>query len=192
MEAKKKGGGGKLSRSEIVTVRLDPKLRFAVELAARKQRRTASSFIEWAITEAIKRLPVRIHAMKKKINVPQGAYEIPEELPIGECLQYLQQLNLGEFNINKKTVHEIVKDVWHPDESHRFVLLAIKYPELLTHDEEVLWNLIDETSEVWRYPKEENIKIPIYAELKRRWEEFKRAASGASGKVSARGRQRGS
>jgi len=49
----KKGGGAKLSRSEVVTVRFDPKLRFAAELAARKQRRTVSSFIEWAVDEAL-------------------------------------------------------------------------------------------------------------------------------------------
>src|SRR5438309_11403225 len=40
-------------RSETVTVRLDPKLRYLTELAARKQRRTASSFIEWAIEQAL-------------------------------------------------------------------------------------------------------------------------------------------
>lgn len=59
MAAKKKGAGGKLSRSEIVTVRLDPKLRFAAELVARKQRRTLSSFVEWAIEKAVSEEVVR-------------------------------------------------------------------------------------------------------------------------------------
>ena len=45
----RKGGGGKLSRSETVTVRLDPKLRYLAELAARLHRRTLSSYVEWAI-----------------------------------------------------------------------------------------------------------------------------------------------
>ena len=58
MVAKKKGAGGKLSRSEVVTVRFDPKLRFAAELAARKQRRTLSSFIEWAAEEAVSKVAV--------------------------------------------------------------------------------------------------------------------------------------
>lgn len=58
MVAKKKGAGGNLSRSQIVTVRLDPKLKFAAELAARKQRRTISSFIEWAIELAIRQVDV--------------------------------------------------------------------------------------------------------------------------------------
>ncbi len=57
MEEKKvrQGGGGKLSRSETVTVRLDPRLRYMAELAARKHRRTLSSFIEWAVEESINR-----------------------------------------------------------------------------------------------------------------------------------------
>ena len=49
----RKGGGGKLSRSETVTVRLDPKLRYLAELAARLHRRTLSSYIEWSIKEAL-------------------------------------------------------------------------------------------------------------------------------------------
>ena len=53
---KRKPGGGKLSRSQTVTVRLDPKLRYLAELAARKQRRTLSSFIEWAIEESLNRV----------------------------------------------------------------------------------------------------------------------------------------
>jgi len=58
MVAKKKGGGSSLIRSQVVTVRLDPKLKFAAELAARKQRRTLSSFIEWAVEEAVAHIEV--------------------------------------------------------------------------------------------------------------------------------------
>lgn len=58
MTAKKKSAGAGLVRSQVVTVRLDPKLKFAAELAARKQRRTLSSFIEWAIERAISEVKV--------------------------------------------------------------------------------------------------------------------------------------
>ena len=47
------GGGSKLQRTETVTLRLDPRLRYLTELAARRQRRTVSSFIEWAIEQAL-------------------------------------------------------------------------------------------------------------------------------------------
>ena len=59
MAPKQKGSGGRLTRSEVVTVRLDPRLRYGVELAARKHRRTASSFIEWAIEETLRREIIR-------------------------------------------------------------------------------------------------------------------------------------
>lgn len=50
--APKKSGGSKLSRSETVTVRLDPKLLYLAEVAARKQRRTLSSYVEWAVSQS--------------------------------------------------------------------------------------------------------------------------------------------
>lgn len=53
MATARKTGGAKTSRSETVTVRLDPKLRYLAELAARGQRRTLSSFIEWAIEKSL-------------------------------------------------------------------------------------------------------------------------------------------
>jgi hypothetical protein len=48
-ETKQKVGKSKITRSETVTVRLAPDVRYFAELAARSQRRTLSSFIEWAI-----------------------------------------------------------------------------------------------------------------------------------------------
>ncbi len=57
-EKQRRGGGGKLTRTEVVQVRLDPKLRFAAELAAAKERRTLSSFIEWAVQQAVNYLEV--------------------------------------------------------------------------------------------------------------------------------------
>jgi hypothetical protein len=58
MKPKRKGGGSKLGRTEIIQVRLDPKLRFAAELAAMKQRRALSSFAEWAIEKAVKQVTI--------------------------------------------------------------------------------------------------------------------------------------
>jgi hypothetical protein len=48
-----KKSGGKLNRSETVTVRFDPRLNYLCELAARTQRRTKSSFIEWAVEQSL-------------------------------------------------------------------------------------------------------------------------------------------
>lgn len=58
-KAREKGGGGRLARSETVTIRLDPRLNYLCEIAARVQRRTKSSFIEAAIDDAIHRVPLQ-------------------------------------------------------------------------------------------------------------------------------------
>jgi len=52
-QKRNKSGGCKLTRTETVTVRLDPKTRYMADLAARRQRRTLSSFIEWAVEQAL-------------------------------------------------------------------------------------------------------------------------------------------
>lgn len=45
--------GARPSKSETVSVRLDPKLRYLADLAARKQRRSLSSYIEWAVERSL-------------------------------------------------------------------------------------------------------------------------------------------
>jgi hypothetical protein len=54
-----KKAGGKLTRSETVTVRLDPQVRYLSELVARKHRRTLSSYIEWALLDCLNRETLR-------------------------------------------------------------------------------------------------------------------------------------
>ena len=44
---------GTQAKAESITVRLDPKIRYGLELLARKQRRNLSSVVEWALHKAI-------------------------------------------------------------------------------------------------------------------------------------------
>jgi hypothetical protein len=115
-QARRRGGGSKLARSETVTVRLDPKLRYLAELASRKQRRTLSSFIEWAIEESLK----GIHF--------QGSRD-------------------DEFGASAASV---AAELWDVDEPDRFAKLALHYPDMLTHEEQVLWKLVRENGYFWK------------------------------------------
>jgi len=122
MAAKKKGGaGGKLSRSEIVTVRLDPKLKFAAELAARKQRRTLSSLIEWTIEQSLK------------------------DIFVGEVIA---DETGNKVTVNAL---EAMSNVWDIYEPERFVKFAEKFPDLLNYREEILWKTICDNSRFWSY-----------------------------------------
>ena len=111
-QEKRKPGGGKLTRTETVTVRLDPKLRYLADLAARKHRRTLSSYIEWAIEDSLKNTVLD---------------------PVAEA----------------SVAHEAAT-LWDVDEADRFVKLALRYPELMTHEEQVRWKLIRECGLLWR------------------------------------------
>jgi hypothetical protein len=44
-----------MTRSLTVSARLDPKLHHLANLAARKQRRSLSSFLEWVVRESLER-----------------------------------------------------------------------------------------------------------------------------------------
>ena len=116
----RRGGGGKLSRSETVTVRLDPKLRYLAELAARLHRRTLSSYIEWAVKESLEEEPLR------PVHLAPGL--IASDRTIGSEAEYL----------------------WDVDDADRFAKLALRYPHLLSHEEQVRWKLIRENGYLWK------------------------------------------
>lgn len=155
--ASNKKGGAKLSRSETVTVRLDPKLNYLCELAARAQRRTKSSFIEWAIADSL-----------KHVQLPEVPYD-----------------ERG-FEGEDPTVQEKASQLWHVDEPDRVAALAIIAPALLTHEEQLIWRLVRENGYVWKghYDKSDqwswvpNATSLIPDRLRETWDVFKGVALG--------------
>jgi hypothetical protein len=110
MPAKKKPEN--TSRSETVTVRLDPKLRYLADLAAREQQRTLSSFIEWSVRRALSQSDI------------------------------LEEPNYGANPEAKREAAPLWGEgFWDVDESDRFFLLAVGRPDLLTIDEQRFWKL---------------------------------------------------
>src|SRR4051794_40960280 len=94
---------GEARRSEIVTVRFDPKLKYLAELAARKHRRPLSSYIEWAVEQSLSQVVI-------------------QESRDGESLSVADA--------------ERTDALWDLDEPDRIIRLAIRYPDLLTHEEQ--------------------------------------------------------
>ena len=155
-QEQRKGGGGRLSRSETVTVRLDPKLRYLAEIASRAQRRTLSSYIESALLDSIEGESIRPAWLKSGTHVSDHT--------IGSESDYL----------------------WDVDEADRFSRLAIRYPSLLTHDEQILWKLIRESDFLWRgrgkgtaETDEATLLASIkFDQLRQHWELLKAVAAG--------------
>lgn len=154
-EPEKRKGGGKLARSETVTVRLDPKLRYLAELAARKQRRTLSSFIEWAVEDSLSRVLIE------------------------------------EGRLDGTSIADAAANLWDVDEADRFAKLALRYPYLLTHDEQVVWKLVAENGYLWRgrYGGEDDEWIwrvvedsLVFERLRETWSQFVAVAHGQANK----------
>lgn len=142
---------GKLSRTEVTSVRLEPKLRYMAELGARRQRRSISSFIEWAVENSLSRV------LLKDDN-------------------HLQISVIDDADI-----------LWDVDPADRLVKLALKYPELLTHDEQILWKIIRENGYLWKGSYESKNGIWtwnlteanfLYPRLREHWENFLQVAAG--------------
>jgi hypothetical protein len=118
-----------------------------MELGARSERRSVTSFVE-------------------------GAVE-----------QYLSQVRLREGNVD---VNQLAVVLWDPVEGDRFVKLALRFPELLSFEEQLLWKTICECDALWRCPVEQRRDLgPREAEqaldfpaLRAHWEALKLVATG--------------
>jgi hypothetical protein len=108
------------SRTETISVRLDPKLRYLAELAARKQRRTLSSFVEWAIDDSLDRVVIdEAYDQESERNYPISLSSVGNQL-------------------------------WDVEEADRFAKLALRYPPMLNHIEQIIWKLVRENGFFWR------------------------------------------
>ncbi len=113
-ETKRKSKTG-APRTEVFAMRLDPKLKYLAEIAARKQRRSLANFIEWTIERALENVYL--------LEPGARGSDDPGETVIGSSAK-----------------------LWALDESDRLIQLAKNYPELLTYDEQLIWQVINEQS----------------------------------------------
>lgn len=106
--AQRKTGGSKLVRTEIVQVRLDPKLRFAAELAARKHRRTLSAFIEWAVNESVKKVVIHEdeNGVQTTIDALEQVWDVDKADRFIKLCQHLPHLLTHEEEVLWKLIRE--------------------------------------------------------------------------------------
>ncbi len=56
----------------------------------------------------------------------------------------------GGYNEAPVSISSVADQLWDVDESDRFAKLALRYPELLSYDQQILWKLIREMPGMWR------------------------------------------
>ena len=154
MVAKKKVAGGNLTRSQVVTVRLDPKLKFAAELAARKQRRTISSFIEWAVEQAIGHIEITAGDTNNSGDTIQDAlvrvWDVEKADRVAKLAIYYPQL----LSYEEEQIWKIIRECGHfweggskPDTNNSYNLQKTLHFDRVRKQWEELKNIINgETS----------------------------------------------
>ena len=126
---RKKGGGGKLNRSEILQARLNPKLRLAAEIMGRIQRRTVSSLIEILVEDAMKNQKISAYRMAESPRVLPESYKKPQDV----------------------TLDDVIDHIWSFEEAERFANFAFHLPGLMSPEESRVWLYIHMNPYFWAH-----------------------------------------
>jgi hypothetical protein len=120
----KKAKKGEGARSETLTVRLTPRMKYGLELQARKQHRTLAGVVEWAIERGLYH---ETDGLLKEMDITNSVSGTVEKA----------KLNLLEW-------------LWDPSEIKRLCLLCMYAYELMTYEEQKLWSLIAQNAYYWQ------------------------------------------
>jgi hypothetical protein len=155
-----RGGGSKLNRTETVTMRLDPRLRYLTELAARKQRRTVSSFIEWAIEQALSHVTLDEDKDVKVIAASTRLWDPDEADRFAKLALSYPQLLTYEEQVLWKLIQEC-KGLWR------------RVPPSVTSPVETIMRHLASM---------EAPRVLDYPQLRAHWEALKQVAAGEADK----------
>jgi len=129
------GGEVMASRTAVTTVRFDERTRYLADIAARIQRRNLTEFLEWAVEEALKTIPIKAGSNPYGDNNEPSYGDGP-----GEAVTSRKTASILDYSIAARS-HEL----WDVDEADRFFKLATMFPYLLDIDEQRLWKRILES-----------------------------------------------
>lgn len=132
-----------------VSLRIDPRIKYGIDLAARIQKRTVTGVVEWAVEKAL-----------ADIDMPQSALQEQDSKVDGNDL-----------------ASRLDETLWSTNEGVRLVLLASRYPSLLTYDEAIIWESMKLSPPFWKsLPKSaedctpgENLRLEVVSEC---WDRF--------------------
>ena len=114
--------------------------------------------------------------MRLGARIGRGCAELHDRIMVGLRVGRIEMDELWAF---------VSAELWDVDEPDRFAKLAIRYPEMLTHDEQVLWKLIQENGSLWMGHFDEETKewtwqvrqhSLIIELLRKSWEAFRSVA----------------
>ncbi|EMM3096858.1 TPA: hypothetical protein SL363_003010 [Pseudomonas aeruginosa] len=112
------------SSTVSVSLRVDPSIKYAIDIAARVQKRTVTGVVEWSVDRALSEV-------KMPVETPAHAD--------------------GKDREPMDVMSAVKENLWSSNEAIRFIKLASQYPSLLTFDENLMWDSIRLSPVFWRW-----------------------------------------
>lgn len=103
----KRTRGVKTTRTETVSVRMEPKLRYLAEIAARTHRRSLSSFVEWAVEDALSR--AQFNEEKSVAQAVDTIWDVDEPDRFVKLALYAPRL----LNYDEQRLWKVIRE--HPE-----------------------------------------------------------------------------
>lgn len=134
-------------KTETLTLRLDPKIKFLIEIISRHKRQSITGVIESAIDEYAKKYSARARLLNEELD--------------GEISRDL-------------TLRDLCDQIYSTDDSFRFLMLALTSPQLLNHEEIRLKETIYASKIFWyEYPNSESVDDDIdHDTLRENWDQL--------------------
>lgn len=130
-------------KSESLTIRLDPKMRFALEFVARLKGQTITKVIERAVTET---------ADRTKVEAEGNSYDAPNWLSYWDINNGVRAINIATdphilLSFEEEEILDFIKTHWN------FFSYTKNLKDLKRANIEVLWPHMDILISEWRETK---------------------------------------
>jgi hypothetical protein len=161
--------GPKLARSTTASVRLDSDLDYLARIAARIQRRTLSSYIEWAVERSLEQI------------------ELTTEWNEDESMDASSELDSKGKEV--RTLAALKPQLCSGDDVEKFLTLATTFPNVLDEEQKRLYNIIHNDKSLRVKSKPVFFQGKLYDSygldrdaVRARWAELNELASGVVSK----------
>ena len=100
---------GQPVKSEVVSIRLSPRLKYLADLAARSEERTISNYVEWVVRESLKTRVIVIHGRHVPLEEADREFALWDVDP-AEKLAKLALLSPELLSPDEQMIWRLIRD----------------------------------------------------------------------------------
>lgn len=146
-------------KKEVLSVRLDPKLKYQLEIATRLSNSSMTEFVSDAISKAIQMAPLEVD-------------DVTIETEDGEVMFFPQSTT--------RLFMEVSEKIWHSKEYGRLLKLSSYAPKALSYEEQKVINVLSSNKQLFIKDKSKDATFDNidFDAIEKKWEDIKSVARG--------------